>query len=303
MEFSVQILGSSAATPTTKRGASAMLVNLDYTLCLMDCGEGTQIQLRRYKIKLSRIKHIFISHLHGDHFFGLIGLISTFHLLGRKEKLDIYGPTPLKEILDLQLQASQTSIQYPLNFHPTNPDSAEIIFENDEHFVKTFPLDHRIETTGFLFGEKQKPRKLDKAFLYDERVPVKDIIRIKKGEDYVSESGKVYRNDEITTMPPPPRTFAYCSDTRYFEEMATEIKNVDLLYHESTFMEDMKSVAQDKFHSTALEAATIATKAGAKKLIIGHFSARYREMDKMLEEARNIFTNTELAEDGKRFEV
>ncbi len=303
MVFSVQILGSSAATPTTKRNASAMLINMNYTFYLVDCGEGTQIQLRKYKTKLSKIKHIFISHLHGDHFFGLIGLISTFHLLGRKNELNIYGPAKLKEILEIQLKASQTEIRYQLNFHQTNPNTPELIFENNDYYINSFPLDHRIETTGFLFGEKQKPKKIKKNFLFTEHVSVENIIKIKKGQDFVAESGELYKNENITETPPPPRTFAYCSDTRYYEPMIEHIRNSDLLYHEATFMEDMKDVAKEKYHSTAHEAATIAQKANAEKLIIGHFSARYRELDGMLEEAERVFTNTQLAQEGELFEI
>lgn len=303
MSFSVTILGSSAATPTSKRYPSAILVNMNFTHFLMDCGEGTQIQLRRSKIKLQKIKHICISHLHGDHFFGLIGLISTFHLLGRKEDLNIYAPAPLEEILEVQLRASQTQLNYTINFHPTNPEEPEIVYETDDCLVKSFPLDHRIETTGFLFAEKQKPRKLKKSFLFFEDLKVEDIVKIKDGSDFVSKSGKVYPNDEITEDPAQPRSFAYCSDTRYFEPVVENIKNVDVLYHEATFMEDLKHVAHEKYHSTAMEAASIAKKANVDKLIIGHFSARYRELDDMFKEASAVFKNTILAEDGATIEL
>jgi ribonuclease Z len=269
----------------------------------MDCGEGTQLQLRRIKFKIQRIKKIFISHLHGDHYFGLIGLISTLHLLGRKNELDVYGPPALKKILDIQLDASETILCYPLNFIPTDPEKPQQIFENDNHIVKSFPLDHRIPTTGFLFAEKQKPRKLKKKLLFFEDVEVDDILRIKSGEDYVSKSGKIYPNEEITEPSPPAKSFAFCSDTRYSEAIIPNLHGVDVLYHEATFMQDMKNVAREKFHSTAAEAATIAKKAQVGKLLIGHFSARYRDLDQLLAEATAIFPHTLLSQDCAEYEV
>lgn len=304
MAFSITILGSSAATPTSSRNSSAIAINMDYTFFLMDCGEGTQIQLRKSKIKLQRIRHIFISHLHGDHFFGLIGLISTFHLLGRKDDLEVYGPKGLEEIINIQLQASQTRLNYSLTFHLTNPEKAEVVYETDDHYIKSFPLDHSIETTGFLFAEKQKPRKVKKSFLfYDVEVSVDDILKIKAGADFISNNGRVYKNKDITEDPPVPVSFAYCSDTKYFEGVIEHIRGASMLYHEATFMEDMRDVADAKFHSTAIGAATIAKKAKVDNLILGHFSARYRELDKLLEEAKNVFPNTVLAIDGATTEL
>lgn len=303
MSFSITVLGSSAATPTSKRNPTSVLVNLNHDYYLMDCGEGTQLQLRRIKFKIQRIKKIFISHLHGDHYFGLIGLISTLHLLGRKNELDIYGPAGLKEIIDMQLTASETILCYPLYFHPTDPDTPHQLFENENHFVKSFPLDHRIPTTGFLFAEKQKPRKLNKKLLYFEDVKVDDILRIKAGADYISKSGKVYPNKEITEPPPAARSFAFCSDTRYNEAIIPNVMGVNLLYHEATFMQDMKSVAREKFHSTAADAATIAKKAQVEKLLIGHFSARYRDLDQLLAEATAIFPRTLLSQDCTEYEI
>ncbi len=299
MAFLISVLGSSAATPTSSRNPSAVVINMDYTYFLMDCGEGTQVQIRKSKIKLQKIRYIFISHLHGDHFFGLIGLISTFHLLGRKDELDIYGPDGLEKVIKIQLEASQTILNYPLHFHITNPNKAEVIYETDEHFVKSFPLDHRIATTGFLFAEKLKPRKIKKSFLfYDVEVSVEDILKIKDGADFVSNTGKVYKNSEITEDPPIPISFAYCSDTKYFEPVIEHIKGCDVLYHEATFMEDLRVIADEKFHSTAHGAANIAKKAGVGRLILGHFSARYRELDKLLAEAKEVFPSAELAADG-----
>jgi ribonuclease Z len=225
-------------------------------------------------------------------------------LLGRSEELHIYGPAQLREIIEIQLKASQTQLVYPIEYHVTNPDKPETVFETDEHFVKSFPLDHRIATTGFVFGEKLKPRKVKKSFLFfDEEITVEDILSIKAGGDFTSKSGKVYKNEEITDDPPVPGIFGYCSDTRYHEPVIEMVQGADLLYHEATFMEKMKGVAREKYHSTALEAATIAKKAGVKKLLLGHFSARYRELDELLQEARNIFPETELAFDGVTHEI
>ena len=304
MAFSIRILGSSAATPTTRRNPSSILINMDYTYFLMDCGEGTQLQIRRYKVKLQRIKHIFISHLHGDHFFGLVGLISTFHLLGRKDELHVYGPAQLKEIINIQLRASQTQLIFPLHFHYTSPDEPQTVFESDEHYVKSFPLNHRIETTGFVFGEKLKPRKIKKSFLFfDEEISVEDILKVKAGDDFVSKSGKVYENKDITEDPPVPASFAYCSDTRYYEPVIESVRKADILYHEATFMDKMRHVAEEKYHATAKQAALIAKQAEVGKLVLGHFSARYRELDELLAEARSVFPNTELAIDGVTHEI
>jgi len=303
MTFTVSILGSSSATPTSSRNPSSLLVNMDYKYFLVDCGEGTQMQLRRYHYKFQKIKHIFISHLHGDHFFGLIGLISTLQLLGRKDELHVYANEALQEIIRLQLKVSGTELTFPFFFHYTDAQETQIIYEDDDRYVKSFPLDHSVPTTGFLFGEKEKPRKIKKGFLVSKDVPVSIIPKIKAGADFVDVNGKVFKNNDITTAPAATRSFAYCSDTRYFEPMIGEIKNVNLLYHEATFMNDMEIVAAEKFHSTAAQAATIALKANADELVIGHFSARYKKLEELLNEAKAVFPNTQLAEDGKFFEV
>jgi ribonuclease Z len=301
--FTATILGSSAATPTSTRNPSAILLNMDYNYYLVDCGEGTQIQLRRMHYKLQKINHVFISHLHGDHFFGVIGLISTMHLMGRDKEMHLYGPPRLEEIVNLQLEASQTELVYPLIFHPTQAEKEETIYESDKHFVKSFPLDHRIATTGFIFGERPRRRKIDKEFLLKEDVPVPWIMRIKDGADYMSPSGVVFPNNEITKQPPTPRTFAYCSDTRYNPEIAQYVQGADLLYHEATFMEELKEVAKEKYHSTAAQAALTAQQAGVKHLLLGHFSARYKKLDGILEEAKAVFENTTLAQEGEVTEL
>lgn len=297
MSFSVTVLGSGAATPTTNRNPSGMLIKMENLYFLIDCGEGTQMQLNRFNLKGQRINHIFISHLHGDHFFGLIGLISTFHLLGRKETLHIYSDPELHEIIEIQLKHTQTRLIYPIEFHPFT-SAPEILFENENLTISTFPLEHRIAATGFLFAEKQKPRKVKKEFVKSEVLTVQEIKQIKAGKDFTSKSGIFFPNHQITTPPARTRSFAYCSDTRYSEEIIQYIEGVSLLYHEASFMEDKADAAEEKYHSTARQAATIALKSNAEKLLIGHFSARYKDLTEMLKEATAVFGNTILAEDG-----
>lgn len=261
------------------------------------------MQLRRYKIKMQKIKHIFISHLHGDHFFGLIGLLSTFHLLGRDDELHVYANPELQPIIDLQLKVSATTLSYPVHFHHTSPKKSEIIYEDDRNVVKTFPLIHTIPTTGFLFYEKPRPRKFKKDFLRREDVPLEMIPKIKNGADFVTQDGRVFKNEDITISPLPPRTFAYCSDTAYNEAMVEHISKADLIYHEATFMEDMKTIASEKQHSTASQAAQIAKMADVDKLLIGHFSARYNDLTEIYEEAAAVFPKTLLATEGEVYKV
>ena len=303
MVFKVIILGSNSAIPTIRRNPTAQVVNHNERLFLVDCAEGTQIQLRRYRIRMQRIHHIFISHLHGDHFFGLIGLISSMHLLGRKKDLHIYGPPPLKDILDLQLTASMTELGYTMNFHAINPDEHEQIYEDEKLTVSTIPRNHRIPTCGFLFKEKQGKRRLKKDVIKELEVPVDQFLRIKEGADFTDANGKVHSNSELTREPTVPRTYAYCSDTSYFEPVIPLVKGADLLYHEATFMNDKADAAAEKFHSTAAQAATIASKAGVRKLIIGHYSTRYDSLEEILAEAREVFPETRAAIDGKSFDV
>ena len=301
--FNVSILGSSSAIPTSERNPTAQLLSHNEKLFLIDCGEGTQVSLRRMHIHFQRIRHVFISHLHGDHFYGLIGLISSMHLLGRIKPLYIYGPPMLKEIIDLQLKASVTTLLYSLEFIFTQADKPEVIFEDESLIVSSFPMWHRIETTGFLFQEKPYERKIRKEMFELFKIPVHLIPRIKAGADYISDEGTIHPNNVITHDPPRPRSYAFCSDTAYFEDIIPIVEGADLLYHETTFMNNRLTNATEKFHSTTGQAATIAYKAGVKKLIIGHFSARYDDLQPLLEEARAIFSDTELAEEGKVFEI
>ncbi len=303
MVFKVIILGSNSAIPTIKRNPTAQVLNHNERLFLIDCAEGTQLQLRKYRIRMQRINNIFISHLHGDHFFGLIGLISSMHLLGRKKELHIYGPAPLKEILDLQLVSSQTELNYPMLFHEIDPDLNELIYEDEKLTVTTIPLNHRIPTCGFLFREKQGKHRLKKDVIKSLEIPVDQFVKIKEGADFTDANGKVYKNSELTEKPSEPRAYAYCSDTSYYEPIIPIIKGVDLLYHEATFMQEKAEAAAEKFHSTAEEAATIAKKAGVKKLLIGHYSTRYDNLNDILEEATAVFPETMAAVDGKTYEV
>jgi ribonuclease Z len=279
------------------------LLNHGEKLFLLDCGEGTQVSLRRMHIHVQRIKYIFISHLHGDHFYGLIGLISSMHLLGRTKTLHVYGPPMLKDILDLQLVASQTTLLYPLEFHPTQAEKPEVIYEDEQIAISSFPMLHRIPTTGFHFQEKPYERRMRRDVIEMLNIPVHLIPKLKAGADYTAPDGTVHANHIITMEPPAPRSYAFCSDTAYFEDIIPVIQGATLLYHETTFMNNREANAADKFHSTTGQAATMALKAGAERLLIGHYSARYDDLQPLLAEARAVFPETELAVDGKYFEI
>lgn len=302
-KFQVTILGSSAALPAHNRNLSAQVVNYRDRLFLVDCGEGTQMHLKKYGIKSGRINHIFISHLHGDHFYGLIGLISSFHLLGRTEPLHIYGPPKLDEIINLQLEVSNTTLLYPLFFHLTRTDLPEEIFNDGRIRVTTIPLLHRVPTTGFLFEELPQPRKLLREAADRYGVPVTAFEGIRMGNDFIDEDGQVIPNRELTAESDPCRSYAYCSDTGHHEPLAGLVKGCTLLYHEATFMQDKIEAARERQHATAADAATIARMAGAGKLLLGHFSARYDNLEPLLAEAKAIFENTELTEDGATYEI
>ncbi|MCH8331396.1 MAG: ribonuclease Z, partial [Bacteroidetes bacterium] len=282
---------------------TSQVVTVNNKIYLIDCGEGTQIQLRNLNFKASKIDHIFISHLHGDHFFGLVGLISTFHLLKREKPLNIYGPDGLEEIIYVQLKYSNTKLCYELNFHTIEEYNGQIIFENKDLTIETVAMKHRIPCAGFVIREKERPRKILQEKIEEYHLPIEVMSDIKDGQDYTNEKGQVIPNDELTTDPPPPRSYAYCTDTAYNEEIITAIKGVDLLYHEATFGEDSADRAATTFHSTAKQAAAIAQKAEAGKLLIGHFSAKYKTLEILLEEAKSVFPNTELALEGTTFSI
>jgi ribonuclease Z len=303
MGFYVRILGSSSATPTASRHPSAQLLNVNERLFLIDCGEGTQMQLRRYKIKTHRIKHIFISHLHGDHFLGLPGLIFTMHLFGRKDALHIYGNPVLKTILDLLTEVSETTLQYPLIFHPLLPGEAGMIYQDDATEVTAFPLLHRVPTHGFLFKERFIGRRIRKEAIAELNISSAHFNALKEGKDLLLPNGDLIPNHQLTCDPKQPRAYGYCSDTGYTTDFLPFIKGVDTLYHEATFMKDKEINAREKMHSTTHDAASMAIQAGAKKLIIGHYSARYDDLGPVLAEAKAIFQETYLAEEGLLFQI
>lgn len=303
MRFEVTILGSSSATPIYNRNPTAQVLNVNERLYLIDCGEGTQQQMLRFDIKASHIDHIFISHLHGDHYLGLVGLLSSLHLNGRKKPLFLFGPAPLIEIIDLQLKYSETVLQYPLQFTATDADKVETLVVNDDVTVETIPLDHRIPCTGFLFREKKRLRKLIKEEIERLNIPIAFYTPIKKGASYTAPDGTVYSNESLSVDSATPRTYCYCSDTLPVDKYYPQIANTDLLYHEATFLNAMLDRAKETHHTTALQAGEIALNNRAKKLLIGHFSARYKVLDELLEEARSVFPHTELAIEGKTFVI
>lgn len=294
-KFEVNILGCGSALPTTRHFASSQVLNIREKLFMIDCGEGTQLQLRRSKLKFSRLNHIFISHLHGDHCFGLIGLLSTFDLLGRTAAMHIYAHPDFEPILNMQLDYFCKKMDYEVVFHPINPSKIEIIYEDRSVSVTMIPLRHRIPTCGFLFSEKKTPDHIKRDMIDYYGIPTCDINRIKNGEDYVLADGTVIPNNWLTVPSSSPRKYAYCSDTLYHREIIEQVKGVDLLYHEATFADSDRPKAEMTFHTTALQAATIAKDAGVKQLVIGHFSARYEEEDLLLKEAQSVFPNTVLA--------
>ncbi|MEN8797617.1 MAG: ribonuclease Z [Flavobacteriaceae bacterium] len=298
----LHILGCYAATPRTMSNPTAQVLEIKNHLLLIDCGEGTQVQLRKNKVKFSRIQHIFISHLHGDHFFGLPGLISTFRLLGREKELHVYGPKGIKEAITLLMKLGNSWTNYPLIFHELESTNPEMVFEDEKMSVSTIPLDHRIYTNGFLFREKEGDRKLDVEAMAEYKIDRQYFNEIKKGSDFTLPDGKILSNDQLTIDPPPPRSYAYCSDTGYFESIIPLIRNSDTLYHEATFLETEAHLSITTKHSTAKQAATIAKKAEVGRLILGHFSTRYKNMDHFKAEASEIFKPVELAADGKVFE-
>lgn len=303
MSFKLTVLGCSSATPTLERHSSAQVLNVNERLFLIDCGEGAQIQMRRFRVKFQRINHIFISHLHGDHYLGLMGLLFTLHLLGRTKELHLYADPDLQEIIDMQLEISQTILQYPLTFHPLDSTKSEILYEDEMILVRSIPLEHRIPTSGFLFREKPRDMKIKKEILEKVIIPVDAFDSIKKGNDFTDENGRFFKNSELANEGSPSVSYAYCSDTGYTDTYLSIIRGVDMLYHEATFLKDKEKNAREKFHCTASDAANTALKAGVKKLIIGHYSARYDDLTPLLDEAKGIFNNTVLAEEGKIYEI
>ena len=296
------ILGCYAATPRTFTNPTSQILEIKNRLFLIDCGEGTQVQLRKNKIRFSKINHIFISHLHGDHFFGLVGLVSTFTLLNRTTDLHIYGPKGIKEVIKVQLRLSNSWTNYDLFFHELESLESEIIFEDDKVLVKTIPLKHRVYTNSFINQKKAGERKLNLDAVQNYEIERCYYQNIKNGKDIVLEDGRIIENDQLTFDPVPAKNYAFCSDTVYNEAILPIIENIDVLYHESTFLQSEENLAKKTLHSTAKEAATIALKANAKQLILGHYSTRYESIELFKEEAETIFPEVLLADDGKSFE-
>ncbi len=302
MPFSVTILGSGSATPAPNRYPTAQLLTYDNDCFLIDCGEGTQYRLLEIKFRPSRLKAIFISHLHGDHYFGLAPLLSSLNLGGRTEELFLYGPKGLDQILEVIFKHSEKLYGFPLHFIETDTKNQVQLFENQSIIVKTIPLDHKIDCAGFLFTEKEKKYNIKKERLPAD-ISIEHIKQLKEGIDVVKNGRVLYSVADFTLPPSPSRSYAFCSDTRFDEQTADYMKGVDLLYHEATFLEELTTQATERYHATPSQAATTALKAGAKKLIIGHFSSRYKTFELFLNEAKAVFPNTELALDGLVFEV
>ena len=299
-KFEVNILGCGSALPTTRHFSSSQVVNIREKLFMIDCGEGAQLQLRRSKLKFTRLNHIFISHLHGDHCFGLMGLISTFGLLGRTATLHIYAHEELERLLQPQLEFFCKGMTYEVKFHHIDPTKAEMIYEDRSVSVTTIPLRHRIPSCGFLFQEKKTPNHIIRDMIDFYQIPVFELNRIKNGADYVCPDGTIVPNGRLTTPSASPRSYAYCSDTVYQRNILSQIKGVDLLFHEATFMHEDAARAKETFHTTTLQAAEIARDAEVKQLVIGHFSARYENEAMLLEETQSLFPNTLLAKENLR---
>jgi ribonuclease Z len=303
LPFSITILGSSGALPALGRFPTSQYIRIKKHHFLVDAGEGTQIQLSRFGINIIRIEAIFISHLHGDHYLGLMGLLFTMHLNKRQSELHLYAFKGLSEIILLQLKYSKSTLCFPLIFHEIQETSSEIILDSNTITVATIPLRHKIPCNGFLFREKLKPRRIDKEKLPADML-IQHIVQLKQGQDVYSESGeRLYKHEDFTLPPRASRSYAFCSDTAYHPALIEVIKNIDVLYHEATFLSDDQEKANETKHSTAREAASIAAQARVKKLIIGHFSARYHSPEVLLEEARQTFPETFLATEGETFNI
>ncbi|MDE5422738.1 ribonuclease Z [Ancylomarina sp. DW003] len=304
MKFELTILGSNSALPTSKRFPTAQVLNVLERFFLIDCGEGTQIQLKKFRVPMSRINHIFISHLHGDHFFGLIGLISSLSLQGRKNELHIYAHSKLEKIIRFQLEVLDSKLSYKLVFHNIFGKEIQTLFEDETLTVQSFPLKHGVmPCAGFLFKEKERPRLLKKDMLDFYKIPIKARHGIKLGDDYLTEEGVLIPNAKLTIAASKPRSYAFCTDTAYFPRIVPIIRKVNLLYHEATFLKNDAKRAKSTYHSTAEQAAKIAKEAEVSQLLIGHFSARFHDLSAHLSEAQSVFPKTELAEDGKVFSI
>ncbi len=294
--FSVTILGNNSAVPAFGRHPTSQVVSMNGNNFLVDCGEGTQIQMINYKIRRSKISHIFISHLHGDHYFGLVGLINTFGLLNRIQDLHVFGPPLLQEIIELQLKAANTTLSYQLFFHSITSEG--VLVDEEKFQISCFKTDHRIPCHGFIFTEKKKPRKIDPAKAEACNIPIYFYPNLQQGENFVTKNGETILNELVTTEGQAKRKYVYCADTRYDESIIVHIQDADMIYHESTYLDNAADKAFERFHSTTKQAATIAKKANVKRLLLGHFSSKYPTLDEFEKEAREVFHNSELALEG-----
>lgn len=303
MTFELTILGSSSAVPTSKRNLTAHVLNVHERFFLIDCGEGTQIEIRKNKIRFGKIDHIFISHLHGDHIFGLFGLISTFNLLNRDKDLHIYAHPELEKFLNRHIEYFEKSLSFKIIYHHLNPKKNEVIYADEKVIVETIPLKHRVPTCGFKFAEKPHLYNLKKNVVQTYQIPISKIQSIREGEDLMNDQGEVIPNHKLTLPPYKSRSYAYCTDTAYTEKIIPIIQEVDLLFHEATFAKNLKEQAKKTMHSTSQQAAKIAKMAEVKRLILGHFSARYKDVSPIINEAKEIFPNTYAAEDGEKYSI
>ena len=299
--LTVTILGNNSAVPAFNRHPTSQVVSQDGTNYLVDCGEGTQIQMIKYKVRRGKISHIFISHLHGDHYYGLVGLLNTFGLLSHKQELHVYGPAPLQQIIEIQLKVAETVLPYPLYFHTITENA--VLVDNDKIRIKCFRTNHRIECFGFLFEEKMTKRKLLIEKVQKQNIPVTFYSSLQSGLDYITPKGEVIKNDSVTAAPERGRRYAFCADTKYDESLIQHIYGCDTIYHETTYLDNMREKAFERFHSTTKQAAMLAKKAMVSKLLIGHFSSKYSTLDAFLQEAREVFPNTDLALEGISYTI
>ena len=299
--FGVTILGNNSAIPAFNRHPTAQVVTLNDQLFLLDCGEGTQMQMSRYKIRRSKIHYIFISHLHGDHYFGLIGLLTSMGLMGREQELTIFGPPELAEIINIQLKVADTILPFPLVFHSLGKEG--VLVDTAKFRIDCFKTIHRIDCWGFIIREKKSPRKIIKEKVLEYDISAVYYEQLKKGNDYENKQGEIIPNEKLTTANKPACSYAYCSDTLYHERISEKIKNVSLLYHETTYLKDLEEKAKARFHSTTIQAGAIAAKGQVESLLIGHFSSKYEELDSFLTETQTVFSNTAIAMEGVTYRI
>jgi ribonuclease Z len=297
----VTILGNNSAVPAFDRHPTSQVITMNGTNFLVDCGEGTQIQMIKYRIRRAKISHVFISHLHGDHYFGLAGLITTFGLLNHQQELHVYAPSPLQEIIDLQLKVADTLLPYPLYFHTITKNG--VLVDDEKFMVKCFRTNHRIECFGFVFTEKKKPRKIDIDKVKEFQIPQSFYKKLEDGLDYTTKDDQLIKNDAVTIPAPKGKSYAFCADTKYDESIIPHILEADMIYHETTYLDNLQESADKRFHSTTKQAALIAKKARTKKLLVGHFSSKYDRLEEFEKEAREVFENTEIALEGVTYRV